>query len=133
MSTKTFPAPAGFTKGPRPDIPLTPVTSSQVKAIGYDPQTSKKMLEEGYTAERGNAQAMMIASIEDSKRAATVAASTSIGGNTISNVANSRTGPSVGQVTVHVDGGTEDMDRDDFAWGVERGLGRALDRLAAAG
>lgn len=31
--------PAGFTSGPRPDIPLTPVTSSQVKAIGYDPAT----------------------------------------------------------------------------------------------
>lgn len=36
---KNFPAPAGFTKGPRPAIPLTPVTSSQVKAIGYDPMT----------------------------------------------------------------------------------------------
>lgn len=39
--TKTFPAPAGFTKGPRPDIPLTPVKSSQVKAIGYDPLTKR--------------------------------------------------------------------------------------------
>lgn len=39
MATKTFPAPAGFTPGPRPAIPLTPVTSSQVKAIGYDPLT----------------------------------------------------------------------------------------------
>ena len=36
---KNFPVPAGFSKGPRPDIPLTPVTSSQVKAIGYDPLT----------------------------------------------------------------------------------------------
>jgi len=87
----------------------------------------------GYAAESSDARAVMVASIEDSKRAATVAASTSIGGNTISNVANNRTGPSVGQVTVHVDGGTGDMDRDDFAWSVERGLGRAFDRLAAAG
>lgn len=39
--TKTFPAPAGFTKGPRPDIPLTPVKSSQVAAIGYDPLTKR--------------------------------------------------------------------------------------------
>lgn len=37
--SKNFPAPAGFAKGPRPAIPLTPVTSSQVKAIGYDPLT----------------------------------------------------------------------------------------------
>lgn len=36
---KNYPAQAGFTKGPRPAIPLTPVTSSQVKAIGYDPLT----------------------------------------------------------------------------------------------
>lgn len=36
---KTFPAPAGFTPGPRPAIALTPVTSSQVKAIGYDAAT----------------------------------------------------------------------------------------------
>lgn len=36
---KNFPAPAGITRGQRPDIPLTPVTSSQVKAIGYDPLT----------------------------------------------------------------------------------------------
>lgn len=36
---KNYPAPAGFTPGPRPAIPLTPVTSSQVKAIGYDPLT----------------------------------------------------------------------------------------------
>ena len=36
---KNFPAPAGFSKGPRPNIPLTPVESSQVKAIGYDPLT----------------------------------------------------------------------------------------------
>jgi len=36
---KNFPVPAGFSKGPRPNIPLTPVTSSQVKAIGYDPMT----------------------------------------------------------------------------------------------
>jgi hypothetical protein len=36
---KTFPAPAGFTPGPRPDIALTPVTSNQVKAIGYNPAT----------------------------------------------------------------------------------------------
>lgn len=36
---KNFPAPAGFSKAPRPNIPLTPVTSSQVKAIGYDPLT----------------------------------------------------------------------------------------------
>ena len=39
MATKTYPAPAAFTPGPRPDIPLTPVKSSQVKAIGYDPLT----------------------------------------------------------------------------------------------
>lgn len=38
---KNFPAPAGFSKGPRPDIPLTPVESSQVKAIGYDPLTKR--------------------------------------------------------------------------------------------
>ena len=37
---KTFPAPAGFTKGPRPAIALQPVKSSQVKAIGHDPATN---------------------------------------------------------------------------------------------
>ena len=37
---KTFPAPAGFAKGPRPSIDLTPVKSSQVKAIGHDPATN---------------------------------------------------------------------------------------------
>lgn len=37
---KTFPAPAGFAKGPRPAINLTPVKSSQVKAIGHDPATN---------------------------------------------------------------------------------------------
>lgn len=36
---KNYPAPAGFSKGPRPDIPLTPVQSSQVAAVGYDPVT----------------------------------------------------------------------------------------------
>ena len=36
---KNFPAPAGFSKGPRPNIPMTPVSSSQLKAIGYDPAT----------------------------------------------------------------------------------------------
>jgi hypothetical protein len=35
MATKSYPAPAGFTDGPRPNIPLHPVVSSQVKAIGY--------------------------------------------------------------------------------------------------
>lgn len=37
---KNFPAPAAFNKGPRPNIPLVPVTSSQVKAIGHDPATN---------------------------------------------------------------------------------------------
>jgi hypothetical protein len=36
---KNFPVPAGFSKGPRPNIPMTPVSSSQLKAIGYDPAT----------------------------------------------------------------------------------------------
>lgn len=84
----------------------------------------------GYMAKNAETREVMVAAIEDSKRAATAAATTSIGGNTISNVANNRTGPSVGQVHVHVDGGTDDMDRDDFAWAAERGLGRALERAA---
>src|SRR4051812_34753451 len=36
---KQFPEPAAFSKNPRPAIQLQPVTSSQVKAIGYDPET----------------------------------------------------------------------------------------------
>ena len=36
----TSPAPAGFAKGQRPAIALTPVKSSQVKAIGHDPATN---------------------------------------------------------------------------------------------
>ena len=40
MSTAPrFPAPQKFAEGPRPNIPMTPVSSSQVKAIGYDPMT----------------------------------------------------------------------------------------------
>lgn len=37
---KTFPAPAGFAPGPRPAIALSPVQSSQVKAVGHDPATN---------------------------------------------------------------------------------------------
>jgi hypothetical protein len=36
---KEYVAPAPFTDEPMPDIPLTPVTSNQVAAIGYDPLT----------------------------------------------------------------------------------------------
>lgn len=39
MATKSFPVPAGFTKGPRPEIALLAVKSSQVRAIGYDTAT----------------------------------------------------------------------------------------------
>lgn len=39
MATTT-PAVAGFAKGPRPSIALTPVKSSQVKAVGHDPATN---------------------------------------------------------------------------------------------
>lgn len=38
--TKTFPTPQAFTKGPRPAIPLVPVVSSQVAAIGHDAATN---------------------------------------------------------------------------------------------
>lgn len=37
---KNFPTPAAFNKGPRPNIVLHPVESSQVKAIGHDPATN---------------------------------------------------------------------------------------------
>lgn len=37
--TKRFATPAEFSKDPRPPIELQPVTSSQVKAVGYDPAT----------------------------------------------------------------------------------------------
>ena len=37
--TRTFTAPQAFTDKPRPPIALVPVTSNQVKAIGYDPET----------------------------------------------------------------------------------------------
>lgn len=50
MERKTFPAPAGFTPGPRPAIALTPVTSSQVKAIGYDPLTKTLACQFAYGA-----------------------------------------------------------------------------------
>jgi hypothetical protein len=36
---KEYTAPAPFTDEPMPAIPLTPVTSNQVAAIGYDPAT----------------------------------------------------------------------------------------------
>ena len=36
---KKFAAPAAFTDKPYAAIPLTPVTSNQVAAIGYDPAT----------------------------------------------------------------------------------------------
>lgn len=36
---KKFPEPAQFSQKPRPNIELHPVTSSQVKAVGYDAQT----------------------------------------------------------------------------------------------
>ena len=36
---KTFPEPQAFSDKPRPPIPLTPVKSNQVGAIGYDPLT----------------------------------------------------------------------------------------------
>jgi hypothetical protein len=35
--SKEYVAPAPFTDEPMPAIPLTPVTSNQVAAIGYDP------------------------------------------------------------------------------------------------
>lgn len=37
--TKTYTPPQAFETEPRPQIPLTEVESSQVKAIGYDPET----------------------------------------------------------------------------------------------
>lgn len=37
--TKPFPVPQDFSKDPRPAIALVPVTSNQVKAIGYDEAT----------------------------------------------------------------------------------------------
>lgn len=37
--TRTFTVPQAFTDKPRPPIALVPVTSNQVKAIGYDPET----------------------------------------------------------------------------------------------
>ena len=37
--TKTFPEPQPFTDEKRPSIALSPVDSSQVKAIGYDEET----------------------------------------------------------------------------------------------
>lgn len=36
---KTYTAPQDFTHEPRPQIELKPVDSSQVKAVGYDPET----------------------------------------------------------------------------------------------
>jgi hypothetical protein len=36
---KTYAAPAPFSDKKRPEIPLQPVKSSQVKAIGYDAET----------------------------------------------------------------------------------------------
>lgn len=36
---KTFPEPQAFSDKPRPPIPLTPVKSNQVAAIGYSPET----------------------------------------------------------------------------------------------
>ena len=36
---KEYTAPAPFTNAQMPDIPLTPVQSNQVAAIGYDPLT----------------------------------------------------------------------------------------------
>lgn len=38
MQSKNF-TPADFTEGPRPQIPLEPVESNQVGAIGYDDAT----------------------------------------------------------------------------------------------
>jgi len=37
--TKTYTAPADFCEKPYVAIPMTPVASNQVKAIGYDPET----------------------------------------------------------------------------------------------
>lgn len=37
--TKTYTAPADFTDEPYIAIPMTPVTSNQVKAVGYDQET----------------------------------------------------------------------------------------------
>lgn len=34
-----YSAPAPYTEGPRPPIALVPVTSNQVRAVGYDPDT----------------------------------------------------------------------------------------------
>lgn len=39
MAQKAFAAPQPFSEEPRPQIALTPVTSNQVKAIGYDEAT----------------------------------------------------------------------------------------------
>ena len=36
---KPYTPPQAYTDEPRPDIKLTPVNSSQIRAIGYDPQT----------------------------------------------------------------------------------------------
>lgn len=36
---KSYTAPQPFAEGAAPHIPMQPVVSSQVKAIGYDPQT----------------------------------------------------------------------------------------------
>ena len=37
---KSFPTPQAFAKGPCPDIPMAPVNSSQVSAIGHCPVTN---------------------------------------------------------------------------------------------
>lgn len=37
--TSKYAAPQAFSEAPRPPITLSPVTSNQVKAIGYDPAT----------------------------------------------------------------------------------------------
>ena len=39
MATREFKAPQAFSDNPRPQIALTPVTSNQVAAIGYDAGT----------------------------------------------------------------------------------------------
>ncbi len=39
MNQKAFPEPAPYSEHERPTIDLTPVTSNQVKAIGYDETT----------------------------------------------------------------------------------------------
>ena len=38
--TKSYPTPQAFSKEKRPNIPLTPVKSSQIAAVGHDPATS---------------------------------------------------------------------------------------------